>query len=86
MITTLRAKSQITIPIQIISQLRLKEGDRLDIYESDGIIHMVPVSVCPKSYVNTLHKEITQLKETIQSGAQPAFENIDAILEKLEKA
>ena len=45
MLTDIRAKSQITIPKSIVKHLGLAEGDQLDIYEKDGIIYMVPVTV-----------------------------------------
>ncbi len=47
---------------------------------------MLPVSVYPKSYVDQLHAEIAQLKENIASGKQPVFDNIDALIEKLEES
>ncbi len=84
MLLTLRAKSQITIPSSIISSLGLKEGDQLDIYESDGIIHIVPVTVYPKSYVSDLQSELSKLKSASDGGEVPDFTTIDAILTKLK--
>ena len=86
MLTVLRAKSQITIPSAIVMRLGLKEGDQLDIYEENGSIKMMPVAVYPKAYVNQLNVEIAQLKSDIKSGKQPVFDNIDALMEKLDEA
>lgn len=49
MLAELRQKSQITIPKEIIVKLGLSEGDKLDIFEKDGTICMLPVVVYPKS-------------------------------------
>ncbi len=86
MLTVLRPKAQITIPSAIVAALGLKEGDQLEIFEEGGSIRMLPVSVYPKSYVDQLHTEIAHLKENIASGKQPVFDNIDALIEKLEES
>lgn len=44
MLAELRTKSQITLPKDIVAALGLSEGDKLDVYEKDGIICMVPVT------------------------------------------
>ena len=49
MLAELRTKSQITLPKDIVLSLGLSEGDKLEVYEKDGVIHMVPVAVYPKS-------------------------------------
>lgn len=49
MLAELRQKSQITIPKEIIVKLGLSEGDKLDIFEQDGTICMMPVVVYPKN-------------------------------------
>ncbi len=63
MITELRQKSQITIPKGIVSKLNLQEGDNLEIYEQDGVIHIVPVAVYPIGYIESLKKEIERLRK-----------------------
>ena len=84
MFAEIRAKSQITIPKEIITQLGLAEGDKLEIYEKDGIICLMPVTVYPKKYLDELHKEIKELKANIDSGKQPVFDSIDSLFDKLE--
>ena len=85
MLAELRTKSQITLPKDIVNSLGLSEGDKLDIFERDGIIYIRPVAVYPTAYVETLQNEISQLKADIRSGKQPTFDSIDALMKKLEE-
>lgn len=84
MLAELRTKSQITIPKEIVAQLGLSEGDKLEIYEKDGVICLMPVTVYPKGYVDELHREIVGLKSDIKSGKQPVFDSLDALFDRLE--
>ena len=61
------------------------EGDKLEVFEKDGMICFMPVSVYPKSYVDELKAEILSVKANIKAGKQPVFDNIDAMFEKLEE-
>lgn len=85
LISELRAKSQITIPKELVDKLGLSEGDKLEIYENDGIICIMPVTVYPKKYLEELREEIESTKLKIASGEQPVFDNVDALFEKLEE-
>jgi AbrB family looped-hinge helix DNA binding protein len=85
MLAELRPKSQITIPKELVEKLGLSEGDKLEIYEKDGVICIMPVSVYPKKYLDELKGEIEKTKAKIASGKQPVFDNIDALLAKLEE-
>lgn len=84
MITELRKKSQITIPKEIIIKLGLSEGDKLDIFEENGSICIMPVVVYPKKYLNELQEEINAVKTKIASGEQPVFDSLDTLFDKLE--
>ena len=84
MLAELRQKSQITIPKEIIVKLGLSEGDKLDIFEQDGTICMMPVVVYPKKYLDELRGEIDEVKAKIASGEQPVFDSVDALFAKLE--
>lgn len=86
MLAELRNKSQITIPKEIVAQLGLSEGDKLEVYEQDGVICLMPVAVYPKKYVDELESEIADIKADIASGKQPIFDNIDSLFEKLENS
>ena len=85
MLAELRAKSQITIPKELVDRLGLSEGDKLDIYEKDGLLYMMPVIVYPKKYLDELRDEIEAAKAKIASGEQPVFDNVDALIAKLEE-
>ena len=85
MISELRAKSQITIPKDLVDKLGLSEGDKLEIYEKDGIICIMPVVVYPKKYLDELREEIVITKLKVASGELHMFDNIDAVFEKLEE-
>lgn len=84
MLAELRTKSQITIPKEIISSLGLSEGDKLEVYEENGVICLMPVTVYPKKYVDELHNEIKELKNSIGNGKTPVFDSIDELFDKLE--
>lgn len=84
MIAELRQKAQVTIPKEIIVKLGLSEGDKLDIFEKDGAICIMPVVVYPKKYLDDLKEEICDVKAKIASGEQPVFDSVDALFEKLE--
>jgi len=85
MLAELRQKSQITIPKEIIKRLGLNEGDKLDVSEKDGTIHIMPVVVYPKKYLDEIRGEIEEAKAKIASGKQPVFNSVDALFAKLEE-
>ena len=84
MLTELRQKAQVTIPKEFIVKLGLSEGDKLDIFEKDGSICLMPVVVYPRKYLDELREEISGVKAKIASGEQPVFDSVDALFEKLE--
>ena len=79
MLAELRQKAQVTIPREIIVKLGLSEGDKLDIFEKDGSICIMPVVVYPKHYLNELKEEISDVKAKLASGEQPVFDSVDAL-------
>ena len=85
MIATIRKRSQITIPNDIIVKLGLSEGDQLDVMEKDGTIVLFPMAVYPTKYIEELKKEVGDIKAKIASGEQPVFDTVDALFESLEK-
>ena len=46
----------------------------------------IPVVVYPKEYVNRINFEIKNLKEKIKSGKQPVFNNVEDLINELEKS
>ena len=84
MLAELRQKSQITIPKEIVEQLGLNEGDKLEIYVQDGVICIMPVAVYPKKYLEELRGEVFRVCEKIRIGEQPAFDSVNDLFDKLE--
>lgn len=84
MLAEFRSKSQITIPRELVDKLGLKEGDKLEVFERDGLICIMPVVVYPKKYLDALREEIDDAKAKIATGEQPVFDSMDALLKKLD--
>lgn len=85
MLAELRSKSQVTIPKEVVSKLGIKEGDKLEVIEKDGIIQLIPVVVYPKRYVEDLKTEIDDIKAKVAAGTQPVFDDIDSLFDALER-
>jgi len=85
MLAELRSKSQVTIPKEVVSKLGIKEGDKLEVIEKDGIIQLVPVVVYPKRYVEDLKTEIDDIKAKVAAGTQPVFDDLDSLFDALER-
>jgi len=85
MLAELRQKSQITIPKELVQKLGLKEGDKFDIFEQDGMIYLVPVTIYPTQYISELKREIAELKNKIADGKQPVFDDIDELFKNMEE-
>lgn len=85
MIIELESQNIITLPQDIVATLGLTDGDKLEIRVNNGIIYVAPVAVYPKKYVEDLQIESSNLKENIKAGKQPVFDNVDSLIEELEK-
>ena len=84
MLAELRQKAQVTIPREIIVKLGLSEGDKLDIFEKDGSICIMPVVVYPKHYLNELKEEISELeKESSKPDFWDDMENSQKVMQKI---
>jgi len=84
MIAELRPKSQITIPKQLINSLGLSTGDKLEIFEKNGMICIMPVVVYPKGYVDKILEDVEIIRQNVSAGRQPVFNNIDDLIASLE--
>lgn len=51
MLVELKAKSQVTIPKDIVNSLDLNQGDQFEVMEEDGKIIFVPVAVYPERVI-----------------------------------
>lgn len=85
MITKIRKKSQITIPKELVIKLGIKEGDKMEITEKDGVIQIMPVVVYPKKYLKSLKEEIDDIKSKVKSGDYPVFDNVNDLFESLDE-
>jgi len=84
MIAELRPKSQITIPKQLINSLGLSTGDKLEIFENNGMICIMPVVVYPKGYVDKILEDMESIRQNVATGHQTVFNNIDDLIASLE--
>lgn len=84
MLAEFRSKSQITIPREIVAKLGLKEGDKLEVFERDGLICIMPVVVYPKKYLDELREEIDEVKAKIAIGEQTVFDSVEALFDRLD--
>ncbi|WP_108832123.1 AbrB/MazE/SpoVT family DNA-binding domain-containing protein [Aedoeadaptatus coli] len=82
MLVELKAKSQVTIPKDIVQSMKLNQGDQFEVIEDNGKIVLVPVAVYPEHVKRSLKAEI---KESIKNGNQPVFDSIDSLFEELDK-
>lgn len=85
MLVELKAKSQVTIPKDIVNSLNLNQGDQFEIVEENGKIILIPVAVYPEHVINQLKESVIELKESIKNGEQPLFDNLDSLFEELDK-
>ncbi|MSA99157.1 AbrB/MazE/SpoVT family DNA-binding domain-containing protein [Finegoldia sp. BIOML-A3] len=85
MLVELKAKSQVTIPKDIVNSLDLNQGDQFEVIEEDGKIIFVPVAVYSERVIENLKKSVKELKVSIENGDQPVFDNIDSLFEELDK-
>lgn len=61
----------------------MSEGDKLDFFEQDGSIRIMPAAVYPQKYPEDLKEEINGVKAKIASGEQTVFDNVDVLFDKL---
>ena len=47
MLVELKAKSQVTIPKDIVNSMELNQGDQFEVIEDNGKIVLVPVAIYP---------------------------------------
>ena len=84
MIIELRKKSQITIPKEIINELNLQEGDHLNINVVNGVIHVEPVAIYSKIYVEKLEQSVMMINEDPSKYSEGPFSSVEEAIEYLE--
>lgn len=85
MLVELKAKSQVTIPKEIVSLMNLSQGDKFEIIEESGRIVLIPLEVYPKNVIDELKASVEEIKASINNGERPVFDSIDALFEELDK-
>lgn len=85
MLVELKAKSQVTIPKDIVNSMGLKQGDQFEAIEDNGKIILVPVAIYPEHVIKNLKAQVNEIKESIKNGKQPIFDSIDSLFEELDK-
>ena len=85
MLVELKAKSQVTIPKDIVNSMELNQGDQFEVMGENGKIILVPVAIYPEHVIKNLKAEVQEIKESIKNGAQPVFDSIDSLFEALDK-
>ena len=85
MLVELKAKSQVTIPKDIINSMKLSQGDQFEILEDNGKIILVPVATYPSHVIENIKESVEEIKENIKRGQQPVFDSLDSLFEELDK-
>lgn len=85
MLVELKAKSQVTIPKDIVNSMNLNQGDQFEVIEDDGKIVLVPVAVYPEHVIKKLKSQVKEIKDSIKNGETPVFDSIDSLFEDLDK-
>ena len=85
MLVELKAKSQVTIPKDIVNSMDLNQGDQFEVIEDEGKIILVPVAIYPEHVIKELKEQVNEIKESMKNGKQPIFDSIDSLFEDLDK-
>ncbi len=56
MLVELKAKSQVTIPKDIVVSMDLNQGDQFEVKEENGKIVLIPVVIYPVNVIKNLKK------------------------------
>jgi hypothetical protein len=71
------------MPKEIVVNMGLKDGDKFEVFEKDGMICFLPVAVYPKSYVDKLKSIVEKTKADVASGETKGFTDIDSLIADL---
>jgi antitoxin MazE len=87
MLVDFKQKSQVTIPSKLVKKLKLKPGDKLEIYEKSGRLIIEPVSVIPREqawfYSEQWQQEEQIVEEEIRSGNLKVAESEEELWKEL---
>jgi antitoxin MazE len=87
MLVDFKQKSQVTIPSKLVKKLKLKPGDKLEIYEKNGRLIIEPVSIIPREqawfYSEQWQQEEQVVEEEIRSGNLKVAESEEELWKEL---
>ncbi|UNC92148.1 AbrB/MazE/SpoVT family DNA-binding domain-containing protein [Candidatus Contubernalis alkaliaceticus] len=88
MLTEIRSRSQITIPVEIIKKLDLKKGDTLEIKVDGDQIILRPVVTVPKEqaffWTNKWQQEEKQVEKEIENEKINSADSKEQLFKDLE--
>jgi bifunctional DNA-binding transcriptional regulator/antitoxin component of YhaV-PrlF toxin-antitoxin module len=84
MLSEMRSRSQITMPKDIVVNMGLKDGDKFEVFEKDGMICFMPVAIYPKAYVDKLKVIASETKSEYDSGEIKGFSDIESLIADLK--
>ena len=73
MLIEMRARSQITLPSEIIKKLGISEGDKFEVMERDGGVFLCPVVVYPKAKL----EKIALMIRDYEKNPSAVFESVE---------
>ena len=86
MLAELKAKSQVTIPKSIVSELGLERGDMFEVAVEGGNVVLVPVVVYPKEKAAALDEAARRAREAASEGTAEIFDDVEDAIEALHEA
>ncbi|MDP3285730.1 MAG: AbrB/MazE/SpoVT family DNA-binding domain-containing protein [Desulfobacterales bacterium] len=88
MITQLRRRSQVTLPSEVIKEMKLKEGDNLDIVIEDDRIIIKPVILIDRSqswfWSKKWQESEKEADEDISAGRVHKSGDVKELIKKLD--
>jgi AbrB family looped-hinge helix DNA binding protein len=85
MIAELKAKSQVTIPKSVVSELGLAQGDLFDVVVEDGNVVFVPVVTYPKAKIAELSQISQKAKKQRRDGSAKIYDNSNDLIAALHE-
>jgi len=79
MLIEMRARSQITLPNEIIKRMGISEGDKFEVIERDGGVFLCPVVVYPKVKL----ERIARIIKDHEKAPQVVYNNIEDMFNDL---
>lgn len=79
MMIEMRARSQITLPNEIIKSLGISEGDKFEVMEREGGVFLCPVVVYPKAKL----EQIAKIIKEHEKNPSDVFESVEDMFREL---